>query len=793
MKLSDKFIKASNKMCDFDNFVPAPYFRKTFTLDFKPTEAEITICGLGFYELYINGTNITKGALAPYISNPDQLCYYDNYDITKLLNPGKNSIGIILGNGFRNCYGGFVWDLDKADCRGPVTVALCLEATDGIHTFELEADESFKTNSSPIIYNDLRMGYYYDANKEIPDWNIPDFDDSAWENSLKEAPPKGEKTLCTVEPITVRKVVKAVNIKHYDRLSYAYDNIELHPYPSAFQEPLECTMRNNVYVYDFGFCTAGLTKLKINGKPGQKIVIRHADNTVRGNFSINSCIFYRKDPVEADRYIKYAQANTYICKGGEEEFIPKFTYNGFRYAFIEGLEPEQATEDAVQAVIMNSDIKERGSFDCSDNALKQLQECTRNSDLSNFYYSPTDCPQREKNFWTGDAWVSAEHILLNLTAEKSLREYLHNIRAAQKENGSMPSFVPTGEWGYGGTQCGSGPLWDSICVQLTYYLYKYTGDKDIISENANMIRKYLSYYKTNCEDDSLVQCGLGDWRDPFSTSVNNWAPSSPPILTVNIGLYDSAVKASFLFKEIGLIDDSSYASEYADKLRTTIREKLVDFSTMTVIGNCQTSQTLGIRLGIFNPDETDRAKEILLDIIKRDKEVNTCGHYGLRNIYHLLSEMGEADLAYRMVTSTEPSCYGFWIKEGATSLWESFRDPHSRYCDSRNHHFLGDISSWFIQDIAGLKPNPNADDISYYEISPSFIKYLTYAKAECTLKYGRIFAQWKRTPHGVELIVESPVGTHGKIILPPGYLFENGDIEFITDGSISKKFNIIKK
>ena len=161
MKLSEKFIKANNLLCDMENHVNAPYLRKKFTLDFKPSNAQITICGLGFYELYINGKNITKGALAPYISNTDDICYYDNYDITNLLNKGKNVVGIILGNGFRNPFGGFVWDFEKSAHRGCVCTALYLESTDGENSFEMEADESFKTHPSPILFDDMRMGYHY--------------------------------------------------------------------------------------------------------------------------------------------------------------------------------------------------------------------------------------------------------------------------------------------------------------------------------------------------------------------------------------------------------------------------------------------------------------------------------------------------------------------------------------------------------------------------------------------------------------------------------------------------------
>ena len=175
MKFSGTFIRATDEMCDFDRHVAAPYLRKTFSLDLEPRKAEITICGLRFYELTVNGKNITKGPLAPYISNPDDVCYYDRYDLTGLLKKGPNAIGILLGNGFRNSFGGFIWDFDKASCRGVPAAALCLEATDGEKTFEMEADETFRVHPSPVLFDEERMGCRYDARLEIPGWDLADY------------------------------------------------------------------------------------------------------------------------------------------------------------------------------------------------------------------------------------------------------------------------------------------------------------------------------------------------------------------------------------------------------------------------------------------------------------------------------------------------------------------------------------------------------------------------------------------------------------------------------------------
>lgn len=774
MKFSTKFIKANDKVSSFEEFVPAPYFRKTFELDFKPENAEITICGLGFYELYINGTNVTKGPLAPYINNPDDILYYDNYDITELLNEGTNAIGVILGNGFRNAYGGFVWDFDKSTSRGPVTFALALEAKDNDKVFELEADETFKTHSSPILYDDLRMGYCYDSRLEIPDWNTCDFDDSDWQYAMAERTPRGYAKLCEVEPIVVTKEIKAVEIKHYDRLGFAHNlSIEGNP-------PLEETYRDNVYVYDFGVNTAGVTCIKINGKPGQKITVRHAESLVRGEFSVNSTIFHSEKSLK--KYLDYGQTDVFICKGGEETFIPKFKYDGFRYAYVEGLEDYQATKEAVTYLEMHSDFEQRGDFECSCDTINALQECSHISDLSNFFYFPTDCPHREKNGWTADAWLSSEHMLINYTVEKSLREWLCNIRSVQRIDGALPGIIPTGGWGF---EWGNGPVWDAVCVEIPYSLYKYTGDKEVIKENASMIMRYLYYVSSMRDEKGLTGFGLGDWCDPFES--NEHPISAPLDVVASIATYNIAKKSAFLFSQVGLSKESEYAKTFAEEMRQSIRENLVDFSSMTVDGDCQTSQAMGIAHGIFNDDEIERANSKLLEIIHRDGDINACGVIGIRYIYHVLSSMGESELAYKIVTSESRSCYGYWIKNKATALCESFGEFDVAWANSKNHHFFGDISSWFVQSIAGLKPNPNADDISCYEISPSFIGDLTFAKAYHTSVYGKTSVNWERTENGnIKLCVDIPEGIHGKVVLPKGYCFENSKAELDLTSGVSE-------
>jgi len=764
MKFSKSFIKANDNLCDFDNFVPAPCFRKSFELDFVPEKAEITICGLGFYKLYINGRNITKGPLAPYISNPDDICCYDSYDVSDLLTKGENVIGVLLGNGFRNPYGGFIWDFEKATHRGPVTFAMALEIQNGDNKIEIEADETFRTHPSAVLYNDLRMGYCYDSNLELPGWTERGFDDSNWDFAVKGSCPGGIARLCEAEPIVVTHEINAKKVDYFASLPFAYES------NARDAEPIKSTVRENVYVYDFGANSAGVTKLKINGKPGQKIVVRHGEHTVNGKFCVNTTTFLGRDKRTDDLYLNYGQTDTFICRGGEEEFIPEFKYDGFRYAYVEGLEPEQATADAVVFVEMNSDLKPRADFRCSDDVLNKLWECVRRSDLSNFYYFPTDCPHREKNGWTGDATASCEHMLLNLTAEKSFKEWMAHIRMAQNSEGALPGIVPTGGWGF---EWGNGPFWDAVCVYIPYYVYKYTGDKEIIEENIAMIMRYLCYIYSKRDSRGLVAVGLGDWVSPDHRDKGTIL--APLELTDSITVYDIARKAEFLFELTGRAFERDYAHSIAEAMRSAIRENLIDKASMTAAGSCQTSQAYALSMGIFDKEEIPAAQKRLIEIIHYDNNINTCGLIGLRYIFHVLSDMGESELAYKIITGKHKNCYGYWIENGATSMWESFIDINADV-DSRNHHFLGDISSWFVQSLAGLRINPGCNDISHFVIKPCFIKQLTFAEAEFDSSFGKISVSWNRNGEAVKIKITVPDGMHGELIL-------NGEEKNLTCGS----------
>lgn len=742
------FISASKKYCELEQWEPAPYIRKVFELPFSAETAKLSVCTPGFYELYLNGERITKGEMAPYISNPDHICYYDSYEIAEKLLEGKNVIGLILGNGFANqCVPG--WNFDQAPFRAPLSVAVKLEAENKEETYLLESDESFRCHPSPVLFDMYRYGMYYDATREVKNWCMPDFDDSDWAYVSVVDAPRGEQRLCKTDPVRVVKELEARNIEKQEDFYY------LHEATATGAAVMPETYVKEGWLYDFGVSRAGICRLKIKGERGQKIILRHCETLKEGKFNFNSIYTFKQD---YNRYMHLFQTDTYVLRGGEEEiFVPFFTYHGFRYVLVEGITQEQATKDLLTCLICNSDLYQRGMFASSDQILNQLYEMGINADLANFVYFPTDCPHREKNGWTGDASVSASQLLLNFDCSESLRVWMENIRASQLECGMLPCIVPTGGWGY---HWGNGPMWDSVISNLPYYALKYDGRIDLFKENEEMIRRYLEYIARRRDSRGLIACGLGDWCQPGKKSHEITTPLE---LSDSCMIYEMALKCAVMFEKTGNAAAKAFSEQLAAELKAAVRAHLIDFDTMTVKGCCQTAQVLPIALRIFEADEQEAAYRRLLELIHEKEDFVDCGMIGLRYIFHVLFENGDGSLAYHMITRKEAPSYGFMIQKGGTAFFESLCE--SDLNESQNHHFFGDILNLFVSKLAGLVINPDMTDPANILIRPYPIPEVNQASASFDSVHGKVCVEWKRTEDGIRLTAKIPEGIHGRLIL----------------------------
>lgn len=689
--MKNQFICATKKYCKLYEYIAAPYIRKDFIMTaFK--KAKLKICGLGFYELFINGVKITKGKLAPYISNPDHLIYFDKYDITHLLKIGGNALGVILGNGFLNNIGGYPWGFDKASFRCAPMLSLVLEVDDKEF---LISDTTFKTAPSPIYFDDIRCGEYYDAQQEQEGWATYGFDDSNWGFTQKANAPKGKLVQAMVEPIQIRKEISPVSI----------------------------TPADGGFIVDFGVNTAGICRLYFKGRKGQKIVLWHGE-ALTENHSL-----YVKNTCTPDFDRNISQKDIFICSGRADIFEPSFTYHGFRYVFIEGIDDTQLNDFVITMLQLSSNLMQTGFFNCSNKTLDRLHEITVNSDISNFFYFPTDCPQREKNGWTADAALSCEQMLYNFDCSQSLTVWLENIRCAQRENGQLPGVIPTVEFGY---EWGNGPAWDIALIELPYQIYRFTGNKRILEDNADAIARYIRFLKSKVNDNGLISFGLPDWCECGKLSEGR--VSTPLEVTDSLVSIELCQKAQKIFTIIGIETDAQMARIFMDELKGNFRKIWLDGNSL-VKCSTQTAQAKAIDVGIFNECEKQKAVECLVDIIKSNNNHFQVGVIGARVLFRVLSDNGYADLALDMITKNGFPSYKYWLDNGATSLWEGFNELRENSIFrkdggrvlSLNHHFWGDISAWFYRYVLGININPDLSEEVDFEISPVYLKEIKNA------------------------------------------------------------------
>lgn len=572
----------------------------------------------------------------------------------------------------------------------------------------LTTDETFEVIESPITFDDLRAGERYDARKEADDIFTKDCIEGAGKPYVAKTP-EGIYKKCEAQPV------------------------------KAFETygPVSITKSENGFLYDFGRNNAGVYKLRVNGKYGQKITLDFGELIKDGKIDFSNIAF-------AGRSRKnYVQHDEYICKEGSQEYMPSFTYHGYRYVYVKGITEEQAP-NLLEYIVLHSDIPRTGQFPCSSEMLNKIYQCTLASDLANFYYFPTDCPQREKNGWTGDVMLSAEQLLYTFDCTASMREWLYNVRMAQRPNGSLPGIIPTAGWGYDNGM--NGPAWDGALIETTYQLYRFSGNKQIIQENFEAIRLYIIFLKSKINANGLLQFGLGDWCEVGCYEK----PSTSNEVTDTLTAINLLSKAEKMFADIGDKDNE------IKSFRTSLTEKFKEKYVVQGKVQCatQTAQAMAIENEIFSEEELPSAYAYLRELLFAKDDKFKVGVLGAKDLFGALTAGGMQDIAYKAVVGPEFPSYGYWIEHGATTLWEDFQEitgsggyvkrKDKRPMNSLNHHFWGSVIAWFYKDIAGL------NIVSHHEaqISPKIIAELKWVEAQYANGSQKIKVRWDRETNG---------------------------------------------
>jgi len=719
---------------------PAPFLRKQIILDRDVVSARAYVCGLGYYELRINGQKAGDSVLTPMFTRYDRTVLYDTIDVTSLLMRGDNAIGVILGNGWYNCFTREVWMFAEAPWRHrpKLLLQLHIELADGTHLV-VASDTSWRVTTGPITFDSLRNGEHYDARKEMNGWDTPGYDDSAWKRASIIAPPGGSLRSSQMPPIRVTGTIRPVSVT------------EVSP---------------GTFVYDLGQSISGWARITAEGPAGTEIVLRYGERLAADGSLERAAIerFVRSGEFQTDRYTMKGE-----CK---ETWEPRFTYHGFRYVEVTGF-PGTPTLDNLVGRVVHTDLEQRGVFECSNETLNSVQRCARWSTLTNYHGMPTDCPHREKNGWTGDAQVSAEQVLLNFDPATAYAKWLRDFRDVQRPSGQLPGIVPTGGWGY---NWGSGPAWDSAIVHIPWYVYLYTGDRTVIEEMYDSIRLYVDYM-TEMAVDHIVKFGLGDWCPPYERDPDH--PKCPTVVTDTAYYYTNALLLSKMARLTGRSDDEQKYARLAEDIKQAFRDRFVDSSTGVVEGNCQTSMACALYQGLTSDDDRELVFERLVEQVELRERHIDCGILGAKYIMHALTENGRADLAYAIATQRTYPGWGHWIEQGATTLWESWSGD-----TSLNHHMFSDVSAWFYKGLAGINPDESAPGFKHVVIRPNPVSGLEWVRASHESMYGTVSSEWRVDEDRFELRVRIPVNCTATVVMPGEYCLSVTESGQPVDGSV---------
>ena len=702
--------------------LPAPYLRRTFEIGGGVKRATAYICGLGYYEMSLNGRKVGDHVLDPGWTRYDRRSLYVAHDVTDYLKSGANAMGVVLGTGHFDDHVLSVWDFDNASWRArpKMKMEMRVEYEDG-QTQIVSSDGNWKASANgPTRFDSISSGERYDARLEMPGWNTATFDDSKWAKAESVEPIKGILSSQIAPAIKVTQTITPVKVTQ--------------PTPGVF-------------IVDLGQNIAGVPQLRVAGAAGAQVSMRCSEQlTPDGNLDSSSLDVFlkRRDPNAI------FQTDFYTTKGGgaTETWNPQFTYHGFRYIEVKGF-PGTPTVDNFRGLVMHSAFADAGQFECSNPLLNDIQRIAQWSYRNNWHSIPTDCPQREKNGWTADAHLAAEMGLYNFDGAANYRKWLQDIADEQRPDGSYAAIIPTSGWG-----TNIGPAWDSAYPIISWYLYQYRGDESIIRQHYPNFVKYMNYLSSRSKD-GLVDYGLGDWLPPKTQTPNT--------LTSTSYYYADAITLSKMARVLGKDDDVTKYSELAASIKTAFNVKFYNAQTGKYDNGSMTAQSCALYQGLVEEKNKPAVFAALLAEIERQDYHMDVGILGAKYVLNVLADNGRADVAYRILqTRTMPS-YGYWIDKGATTMWERWTDKDNND-DSRDHVMFGDVSAWFYKYLAGIQID--APGFKTFKLEPHIVGDLTSARGEHETVYGAIVSDWKVVGSQFQWQVVVPANTTATATLP---------------------------
>lgn len=725
-----------------------PWFRKVFTANHAVRKATVYASARGLLELYLNGRRVSDDIFVPEWTDYNKRIHYRTYDVTDMIQAGRNVIGAVLGDGWYSGYAGWQETRGRYGLENSLLVQVEIILADGSRHI-INSDNSWKCAAGPILSSDFMMGETYNACCELTGWNRPDYDDKEWSAVRRVAPPAARLTAQQSEPVRITETIKPVSV---------------------------CESAPGTWIYDLGQNITGWVRLKIRGPSGTRVTLRHGER-------LNS------DGSLYTENLRRAKAtDVYILNGRDEEiWQPRFTFHGFQYVELSGLD-SRPPEGTVTGCVVHSDTPPAGRFDCSHPLVNRLWLNGLWSQKDNFLSVPTDCPQRDERLgWTGDAQVFSRTASYNMDVAAFFTKWMKDIADAQTPEGVFPDTAPrlredsnfVGLDGLGGAAG-----WADAGIIIPWMLWRVYDDTRIIQRHFDAMAAWLDYIQRTNPDGirrNALGNNYGDWLCiPSDTTFRTQSPMKT--LLASAYWADGAAKLARMAKAIGYEKESDRFQDMFERVRQAFqKEFLLEAGQLAV--ETQTAYLLALAFNLLPEEIRNRSAEHLVDHIKNLNWHLSTGFIGIRYLNPVLTGMGQAAVAWRLLLNEDYPSWLYPVLHGATTIWERWNGWTAKggffnpQMNSFNHYSLGSVGEWLYRCASGIELDPHVNGFKKFLLKPFPGGKLNYAGAEYRSIHGLIKSRWQRQGNILTYDIAIPANTTARVYVPsnPGSsIQENG-------------------
>ncbi len=712
---------------DIKKSSPAHYYRNEFSTKKKVKSARVYVTSLGLYELYLNGRKVGDELFTPGWTSYNNRIQYQTYDVTSMIQQ-KNAIGAILGDGW---YRGYIGWKDNRNYYGEklgLLVQLKIEYTNG-SSETIVSDNTWKATTGPILESDIYNGEIYDARLEMAGWTETGFDESDWKKVGILEVPKAKIIAPQGVPIRAVEEIKPIKL---------------------------ITTPKGEMVFDLGQNMVGWVRIKLKGKKGEKVLLKFAEvldkegNFYTANLRSAKCM------------------DTYIFKDDKVAiYEPKFTFHGFRYLLLEGLDKAPALDD-ITGLVIYSDMEPTGNFECSNELINQLQHNIQWGQKGNFLDVPTDCPQRDERLgWTGDAQVFAPTAAFNFNVAAFYTKWMKDLAFDQLPNGIVPHVIPDVLRGQGGATA-----WADAAIIVPWTTYLAYGDKRILKEQYESMQKWVGFMQEKAGDDHLWIGGthFGDWL-AFATTRSDYPGATTEKDLIATAYYShSSGLLGKIAKIIGKEEDAKKYKTLSENIKKAFVHEFVT-PAGRLVSHTQTAYCLALAFDLLPDDLVPKAANYLAEDVRKMKHLTT-GFVGTPLLCKTLSHHGFEELAFMLLNRKKYPSWLYPVTQGATTIWERWdgQKPDGTFqsvgMNSFNHYAYGAIGEWLYTYVSGIQIDKENPAYKHFVLAPHPGGDLTNANAEFDSMYGKIKSAWKIEGNRIIYDMEIPANTTATVVLP---------------------------